>query len=145
MYIPRYKRRKILHWIVAIVIIIFISWVLNRMWYDFYSTNENAIRRMDIQEKHYDSDGPFIMISIEDHLIGYYIGTIPIVHYEYTDEIENGIYNVFYDEYSESFKLTTRTGNIIGYIETHNNIELINNFNDSIALVYNGEKHNKLD
>ena len=92
---------------------------------------------MDKTELRYDADGPFIMINTEDNLIGYYIGSEPVLHYEYDEYVEEGVYDVTYDIDNNTLDLVKKSGEVVASINMDGkDIELINDFKDSVALVY---------
>lgn len=136
MYIPKYKRRKIIQWVVAITIITLIAIFVNSIWYNHFK-NYSDVKVMNAKELHYDADGPFIMINNDDHLIGFYIGSTPIIHYKYNEYVEEGIYDVEYNEYEDSLYIKRGNGDIAGYINMNHNLELTMNFADAKVLVYN--------
>lgn len=135
MYISRYKRDLIAKRIIVIEIILFII-IIGISIYKNIASN-NAMATMDKTELRYDADGPFIMINTEDDLIGYYIASEPVLHYEYNEYIEEGVYNVTYDTYNNTLDLVKKSGEIAASISMDGkDIEFINDFKDSVALVY---------
>lgn len=135
MYISRYKRELIAKSIIAIGIIAIII-IIGILIYKNKVSND-AMITMDKTELRYDADGPFIMINTEDDLIGYYIGSEPVLHYEYNEYVEEGVYNVTYDTYNNTLDLVKKSGEIVASISMDGkDIEFINDFKDSVALVY---------
>lgn len=134
MYISRYKRELIAKSIIVIGIIILVI-IIGASIYNHKVSND-AMTTMDKTELRYDADGPFIMINTEDDLIGYYIASEPVLHYEYNEYIEEGVYNVTYDTYNNTLDLVKKSGEIVASISMDGKDELIDDFKDSIALVY---------
>lgn len=135
MYISRYKRDLIAKRIIVIEIILFII-IIGISIYKNIASN-NAMATMDKTELRYDADGPFIMINTEDDLIGYYIGSEPVLHYEYNEYIEEGVYDVIYNIHNNTLDLTKKSGEVVASISMDGkDIEFINDFKDSVALVY---------
>ena len=135
MYIPRYKRELIAKRIIVIEIILLAILIGFSIYKNI--TSNNAMATMDKTELRYDADGPFIMINTEDDLIGYYIGSEPILHYEYDEYVEEGVYDVIYDIDNNTLDLVKKSGEVVASINMDGkDIELINDFKDSVALVY---------
>lgn len=141
MYIPRYKRELIakrvatIIEIIILVIIIFVV-IIGILAYKNKVSND-AMAIMDKTELRYDADGPFIMINTEDDLIGYYIGSEPILHYEYDEYIEEGVYDVIYNIDNNTLDLIKKSGEVVASINMDGkDIDFINDFKDSVALVY---------
>lgn len=135
MYISRYKRELIAKRIIAIGIILLVI-IIGILIYKNKVLND-AMATMDKTELRYDADGPFIMINTEDDLIGYYIASEPVLHYEYNEYIEEGVYNVTYDTYNNTLDLVKKSGEIVASISMDGkDIDFINDFKDSVALVY---------
>ena len=135
MYISRYKRDLIAKRIIVIEIILLAILIGLSIYKNI--TSNNAMATMDKTELRYDADGPFIMINTEDDLIGYYIGSEPVLHYEYDEYIEEGVYDVTYDIDNNTLDLIKKSGEVVVSINMDGkDIELINDFKDSVALVY---------
>lgn len=135
MYISRYKRDLIAKRIIVIEIILLAILIGFSIYKNI--TSNNAMATMDKTELRYDADGPFIMINTEDDLIGYYIGSEPILHYEYDEYVEEGVYDVIYDIDNNTLDLVKKSGEVVASINMDGkDIELINDFKDSVALVY---------
>ena len=135
MYIPRYKRDLIAKRIIVIEIILLAILIGFSIYKNI--TSNNAMATMDKTELRYDADGPFIMINTEDNLIGYYIGSEPILHYEYDEYVEEGVYDVTYDIDNNTLDLVKKSGEVVASISMDGkDIDLINDFKDSVALVY---------
>ena len=135
MYISRYKRELIAKRIIVIEIIL-LAIIIGISVYKNIASN-NAMATMDKTELRYDADGPFIMINTEDDLIGYYIGSEPILHYEYDEYIEEGVYDVTYDIDNNTLDLVKKSGEVVASINMDGkDIDFINDFKDSVALVY---------
>lgn len=135
MYISRYKRDLIAKRIIVIEIILLAILIGFSIYKNI--TSNNAMATMDKTELRYDADGPFIMINTEDDLIGYYIGSEPILHYEYDEYVEEGVYDVIYDIDNNTLDLVKKSGEVVASISMDGkDIELINDFKDSVALVY---------
>ena len=134
MYISRYKRELIAKRIIVIEIIL-LAIIIGISVYKNIASN-NAMATMDKTELRYDADGPFIMINTEDGLIGYYIGSEPVLHYEYNEYIEEGVYDVTYDIHNNTLDLVKKSGEVVASISMDGKYELINDFKDSVALVY---------
>ena len=135
MYISRYKRELIAKRIIVIEIIL-LAIIIGISVYKNIASN-NAMATMDKTELRYDADGPFIMINTEDGLIGYYIGSEPILHYEYDEYIEEGVYDVTYDIDNNTLDLVKKSGEVVASISMDGkDIDFIDNFKDSVALVY---------
>lgn len=135
MYISRYKRDLIAKRIIVIEIILLAILIGFSIYKNIVSNN--AMATMNKTELRYDADGPFIMINTEDDLIGYYIGSEPILHYEYDEYIEEGVYDVIYNIDSNTLDLLEKSGEVVASINMDGkDIDLINDFKDSIALVY---------
>ena len=141
MYIPRYKRELIAKRVATIIeIIIFVITILviiiGILAYKNKVSND-AMATMDKTELRYDADGPFIMINTEDDLIGYYIGSEPILHYKYDEYVEEGVYDVIYNIDNNTLDLIEKSGEVVASINMDGkDIEFINDFKDSVALVY---------
>ena len=141
MYIPRYKRELIAKRVTTIIeiiilVIVILVIIIGILAYKNKVSND-AMATMDKTELRYDADGPFIMINTEDNLIGYYIGSEPILHYEYDEYIEEGVYDVTYDIDNNTLDLVKKSGEVVASISMDGkDIELINDFKDSVALVY---------
>lgn len=135
MYISRYKRDLIAKRIIVIEIILLAILIGLSIYKNI--TSNNAMTTMDKTELRYDADGPFIMINTEDDLIGYYIGSEPILHYEYDEYIEEGVYDVTYDIDNNTLDLVKKSGEVVASINMDGkDIDFINDFKDSVALVY---------
>ena len=135
MYISRCKRDLIAKRIIVIEIILLAILIGFSIYKNI--TSNNAMATMDKTELRYDADGPFIMINTEDDLIGYYIGSEPILHYEYDEYVEEGVYDVIYDIDNNTLDLVKKSGEVVASINMDGkDIELINDFKDSVALVY---------
>ena len=135
MYISRYKRDLIAKRIIVIEIILLAILIGFSIYKNI--TSNNAMATMDKTELRYDADGPFIMINTEDDLIGYYIGSEPILHYEYDEYVEEGVYDVIYDIDNNTLDLVKKSGEVVASISMDGkDIEFINDFKDSVALVY---------
>ena len=135
MYISRYKRDLIAKRIIVIEIILLAILIGLSIYKNI--TSNNAMTTMDKTELRYDADGPFIMINTEDDLIGYYIGSEPILHYEYDEYIEEGVYDVTYDIDNNTLNLIKKSGEVVASINMDGkDIDFINDFKDSVALVY---------
>jgi len=135
MYISRYKRDLIAKRIIVIEIILLAILIGLSIYKNI--TSNNAMATMDKTELRYDADGPFIMINTEDDLIGYYIGSEPVLHYEYDEYIEEGVYDVIYNIDNNTLDLIKKSGEVVVSINMDGkDIELINDFKDSVALVY---------
>lgn len=135
MYISRYKRDLIAKRIIVIEIILLAILIGFSIYKNI--TSNDAMATMDKTELRYDADGPFIMINTEDDLIGYYIGSEPILHYEYDEYVEEGVYDVIYDIDNNTLDLIKKSGEVVASINMDGkDIELINDFKDSVALVY---------
>ena len=135
MYISRYKRELIAKRIIVIEIIL-LAIIIGISVYKNIASN-NAMATMDKTELRYDADGPFIMINTEDNLIGYYIGSEPILHYEYDEYVEEGVYDVIYDIDNNTLDLIKKSGEVVASINMDGkDIDFINDFKDSVALVY---------
>ena len=77
------------------------------------------------------------MINTEDDLIGYYIGSESVLHYEYDEYIEEGVYDVIYDIDNNTLDLIKKSGEVVASINMDGkDIDFINDFKDSVALVY---------
>lgn len=142
MYISRYKRELIAKRIIVIVIIllaILTGLSIYKIGASIYKNkvSNDAMATMDKTELRYDADGPFIMINTEDDLIGYYIGSEPILHYEYDEYVEEGVYDVVYDIDNNTLDLVKKSGEVVASINMDGkDIDFINDFKDSVALVY---------
>ena len=141
MYIPRYKRELIAKRVATIIeiiilVITILVIIIGILAYKNKVSND-AMATMDKTELRYDADGPFIMINTEDDLIGYYIGSEPVLHYEYDEYIEEGVYDVIYDIDNNTLDLIEKSGEVVASINMDGkDIEFINDFKDSVALVY---------
>ena len=141
MYIPRYKRELIAKRVATIIeiiilVITILVIIIGILAYKNIASN-NAMATMDKTELRYDADGPFIMINTEDDLIGYYIGSEPILHYEYDEYVEEGVYDVIYNTHNNTLDLIEKSGEVVASINMDGkDIEFINDFKDSVALVY---------
>ena len=135
MYIPKYKKRQILIGSIIVVFIIGAIILANSIFYR-YRYNNNSVERMDKMEKYFAAEAPLIMINTKDHIIGYYMGDTPILHYAYDQEINDGLYSVRYEDSTDYFEIRRGNGFVVGFIEVNGNIELQRNFDGANTLVY---------
>ena len=137
MWIPEYKRAKILKTIIVFIILAGVLVGVNFI-YSRIAKETTDIKLMDRKELRYDADGPFIMIDTSKHLIGFYRDTLPVYHDKFNEFIDEGIYTAEYDEYTGMLDIYGGNGNIITSIDISKDEELQHGFNKCPVLVYGG-------
>ena len=62
---------------IGVMFILFMSYKIT-----LAEMHQTAIIRMDTMEKHYDADGPLVMVDIENNMVGFYYCATSLEHFD---------------------------------------------------------------